>query len=72
MAKLAVWLTRKEKMKGGVSTDVNMTLRHLISARLTVEFAYYKMVGDLDTFTFTWGLNGVLCKVEDGVVQMNF
>ncbi len=71
-AKLAVWLTRKEKMNGGVSTDVNMTLRGLISARLTVEFAYYKMVGDLDTFTFTWGLNDVLCKVEDGVVQMSF
>ncbi len=37
-AKIAVWLTRKEKMNGGVSTDVNMTLRGLISAWLTVEF----------------------------------
>ncbi len=53
-------------MNGGVSTDVNI-IRGLISAWLTVEFAYYKMVCDLDTFTFTWGLNDVLCKLEDGV-----
>ncbi len=43
-----------------------MTLRGLISAWLTV--AYYKMVGDLDTFTYTWGLNYVLCELEDGVL----
>ena len=70
-AKLAVWLTRKVKLNRGVSTDVNMTLRGLISARLTVEFAYYKMVGDLDTFNLTWALNDVLCNLEDGILQMN-
>lgn len=70
-AKLAIWLTRKERMNGGVSTDVNMTLKGLLSARLTVEFTYYKMVGDLDVFKHTWALNAVLCDLEDGNLHMN-
>ncbi len=49
-----------------------MTLRDLISAWLTVEFAYYKMVGDLDTFIYTWGWNDVLCELEDGVLLNEF
>lgn len=34
-----------------------------MAARLKIEFAYYKMVSDIDEFILIWGVGNVLCNV---------
>lgn len=68
-AKLSIWLTRKAKIVGKGSTNIVLTYKGLMSARLTIEFAYYELVGNLVTFEEVWCLNGILCKISDGCLE---
>jgi len=67
-AKLSIWLTRKAKIEGKGSTNIFLTCKGLISARLMVESAYYKLVGKFN-FEKVWCLNGILCKISDGCLE---
>lgn len=69
-AKLSIWLTRKAKIMAKGSTNIVLTYKGLISARLMVEFAYYKLIGKLTTFEEVWCLNGILCMISDGCLEM--
>ena len=42
-------------MKETGSVDVDLMFRGLVAARLRIEFAYYKMVADLNEFIAIWG-----------------
>lgn len=68
-AKLSIWLTRKAKIVGKGSTNIVLTYKGLMSARLTVEFAYYELVGKLGIFEEFWCLNEILCKISDGCLE---
>lgn len=50
--KLAIWLSRKEKLSGNESCEVDSILRGLIRLRLKIEYTYYKLVNDFDTFKY--------------------
>ncbi|KAL6481030.1 hypothetical protein MHYP_G00091100 [Metynnis hypsauchen] len=65
-AKLAIWLTRRNKLRGRGLTDPDEMLRSFIRARVKVDFAYYKAMNDLLTFRNTWCVGEALCCVEDG------
>ena len=72
-AKMSIWLSRRNKMKGQGSTDATLIFRGLVATRLKVEFAYYKMVSDLEEFVSVWGGEGnVLCSVADQSLVLNF
>lgn len=62
-AKMSIWLTRRNKMKGTGSIHPEPMFRGLVAARLKIEFAYYKMVSDIDEFILIWGVGNVLCNV---------
>jgi hypothetical protein len=47
-AKLAIWKTRKNSIGGQGSVDVV----GMLAARLRVEFAYYKLVNNIDLFEY--------------------
>jgi hypothetical protein len=43
-AKLAIWQTRRNRVKGGGITDSLLLFKGMVSARLRVEFEFYKMI----------------------------
>ena len=71
-AKMSIWLTRRNKMKEAGSVDVDLMFRGLVAARLRIEFAYYKMVADLNEFISIWGGGDVLCRVIDELLILSF
>ncbi len=62
--KLAIWLSRKEKLSGNESCEVDSILRGLIRSRLKIEYTYYKLVNDFETFKYKWGVNQCVCDVD--------
>ena len=70
-AKLATWKSRKNKRLGKGSFEAGDIVLGLVAARLRVEFTYYKLVRNLSQFVSVWGINGMLCEVEEGNLKMN-
>ncbi len=66
-AKLAIWLSRKRKLNGEESNDVVMILIGLIKARVKIEFAYYKLIENIEMFKFKWCVNNCICEVTHDV-----
>ena len=68
-AKLAIWRTRKNRILGRGPVDTVLMVGGLLAARLRLEYTYYNLVQDLDTFKNLWGIGGLLCDVgEEGLV----
>ena len=63
-AKLAIWKTRKNSIREQGSVDVMGMLEGMFAARLRVEFAYYKLVNNIDLFLSIWGIKRRLCLVS--------
>ena len=72
-AKLAIWLTRRNRTQGAGSVEPVPVLEGLVQARLRVEHAYYKMMDNLLFFSGLWAVRGVLCSVgEEGELVVSF
>ncbi|KAL7838647.1 hypothetical protein AOLI_G00270510 [Acnodon oligacanthus] len=69
-AKLAIWLTRRNKLRRQGLIDPDVMLKSFIRARVKVDFAYYKEINDLVTFEKMWCVGEALCCVEDGAITM--
>ena len=46
------------------SLDVRAVLLGLVTARLRIEFSFYKLVGKVEGFVDVWGVRGALCVVD--------
>ena len=66
MVKLAIWITRRNKIKGVGSIDPVQVLTGLVAARIRVEHAYYKLTNNLDIFNNIWAVGEVLCLLQEG------
>ncbi|KAL7838883.1 hypothetical protein AOLI_G00272870 [Acnodon oligacanthus] len=64
-AKLAIWKMRKNQMLGQGAVDVVAVFLGLVAARLRLEHAYYSLMGKLPEFMSIWGINEILCTVDD-------
>lgn len=64
-AKLAIWKSRKNNLSGQSSLDVLKIFKVLVAARLRIEHAYYKIIKCVESFMYIWGINEVLCTVDD-------
>ena len=64
-AKIAIWISRKNKMAGGGWTDPLLCLRGLVAARLRVEHAFFTLTDNLEGFRAVWGVGQVLCSLGD-------
>ncbi len=72
-AKLAIWLTRKNRVQNVGSVDPVPVLEGLLKARIRVEHAYYRMTDNMLAFRQIWAVGGVLCSVgEDEELIVNF
>jgi len=64
-AKLAIWCTRRNKVEGRESVDIVLMMRGFIKKRLMMEFAYFSLINDVNSFFHVWGIDGVLCEADD-------
>ena len=66
-AKLAIWKTRKNSIR---RLQGSVDVMRMLAARLRVEFAYYKLVNNIELFMGIWGIQRLLClvTVEENLV----
>ncbi len=64
-AKMAIWLTRKRKMLFNNDNDPLPMFRAMVKSRLVVEYKYYEMVNDTESFLLLWGVGNILCKSNE-------
>ena len=70
-AKLAIWLSRKNRIKGLASDQVVPIMKGLIKARIKVEFEYYKLTDKMEKFIEDWCVNDVLASVRELCLTFN-
>ncbi|KAL7881130.1 hypothetical protein SRHO_G00033840 [Serrasalmus rhombeus] len=58
--KLAVWLSRQNKIQGSVTLDPEPMLRPAVRIRLMIEDAYFKMTHNLPAFNRVWGQGWIM------------
>lgn len=69
-AKLAIWLTRRNRVKGGGITDPLLLFNGMVSARLRVEFEFYKMIKSVEMFQEIWCVGGAVCIAGEDVLDI--
>lgn len=67
-AKLAIWLTCKNKARGAGCFEPVLVLKGLLRVRLKIEYVFfYSMIDNVMLFSTVWTVEGELCSVgEDG------
>ena len=64
-AKMAIYLTRRNKIESNAMQDLVSVFRSLVKARVWIDFRFYKAMKNLDMFQQQWCLNDVICSVEE-------
>ncbi|KAI4890612.1 hypothetical protein NFI96_004370 [Prochilodus magdalenae] len=64
-AKLAIYVSRKNKMSQSSDHDAIQVFTRLVRARVKVDFNYYRSMKDLDSFKLVWCSEDVVCSVEE-------
>jgi len=72
IAKLAIWKTRKNRVRGQGSEDVVAMVTGLMSARLRVDFNFYKLTGKTQEFVNICGVKDVLYSIREHSLILNF
>ena len=70
-AKMATYVTLQHLRTGGGPTDPLQEFRSRIRARLAIEFAYYRFVNNVDSFSDFWCFNNVLCFISNDKLFVN-
>ena len=61
---MSIWLSRRNKIQGVGSVEAELMAKGLVAARLRIEFAYYKMISQLEQFIEMWGQEEALCTID--------
>uniref|UniRef100_A0A3B4TQD0 Reverse transcriptase domain-containing protein n=1 Tax=Seriola dumerili TaxID=41447 RepID=A0A3B4TQD0_SERDU len=64
-AKMAVYMSRKNRLENLADDDAVFIFVKCLKARLKIDFNYYMMMKDVETFCDIWSFNNVLCSVVD-------
>lgn len=62
---MAVYLSRRNRMENAADDDAVFVFVKMLKARLEIDFNYYRMMKDLQTFCSVWCYKVVLCCVLD-------
>lgn len=60
-AKLAVWVTRRNRIRGSGPTDPLSVFRGFVEARLSIEYAHAELKNDVTGFEAVWCVEGAIC-----------
>ena len=72
MAKLAIWISRKNKINGRQTEDACVLFKRLVIALVRVEFEFFKLTKSINVFVNKWGINGALCSVDEEFLVFAF
>ncbi len=61
-AKLAVYMSRKNKIEMGSDQDINAMFLATVKSRILIDFHFYSSMDDLITFEMKWCENEALCS----------
>ncbi len=64
-AKLAVYISRKNKIEGGEGQHVLIVFKNLVKSRVMLDFKVYKMMNDLESFCINGVFKGAICSVVE-------
>ena len=64
-AKMAIYISRKNKINGSFAFDVITVLIRMITSRLKIDHNYYRLMNDLDCFVSVWCYKNVLCSIDE-------
>ncbi len=67
-AKLAVYISRKNKIEQRSSDDVYVCFLTLVKSRVLIDFQFYRTMKDLSTFEQIWCSHGALCVLSEDVL----
>lgn len=69
-AKLAIWLTRRNKTKLSGPVCAKLLFRQMVLSRLKVEYAHAEIRKDVEGFKRIWAVDGAVCEcTEDGYID---
>ena len=69
-AKMAIYLTRRDRLQGGTEVDPVALWKCNIKARLRLEFHFHKAMGKVEDFLQLWRFKNILCEVNDGKLNL--
>ena len=64
-AKLAIYLTRRNRVEREVVQDLVSVFISLVRARVWIDFKFHKLMKNMDIFVEQWCYNDVICSVVD-------
>ena len=65
-AKMAVYISRKNKIDQESDYDVLTVLFRLLRSRVQMDFKFYKSTSNVDAFESVWCYKGTVCSVING------
>lgn len=71
-AKLAIYMSRKNKVELGVDQDINALFLATVRSRILTDFHFYASMDDFLTFETKLCMNEALCSVIDGKIFFSF
>ena len=65
-AKMAIYISRKNKVAHGADYEATRILSRLVKSRILIDFNYYKSMSDVEAFEARWCCGGAVCSVCEG------
>ncbi|XP_035990392.1 mucin-3A isoform X4 [Fundulus heteroclitus] len=71
-AKMAIYISRRDKLQAGHHLDAVALWKCNVKARVRLEFHFHRATQNMDDFMQLWGFNKILCGVsKEGELQFN-
>ncbi len=67
-AKMAIYISRRNKVDGSLDCDASTLFVRMIKARLKVDFDFYKSTNNVEEFILIWCYKDVLCSIVDNML----
>ncbi len=67
-SKMAIYVSRRNKVENISGQDVLMVFANLIKSRVIIDFNFFKAMNDLSSFETKWCSRNVLCSVCEGML----
>ena len=70
-AKMAIYITRRNKVENQPGTNVVVLFPALVKARVLVDFHFYKLMQNLETFEDVWCVKHAICTVFESELHFS-
>ncbi len=67
-AKMAIYISRRNKIDGSLDCDASTLFVRMIKARLKVDFDFYKSTNNVEELISIWCYKDVLCSIVDNML----